>query len=203
VFASANDFNPPSAAQFGNFAWTNNSSAPFLADLPRGMSITDTTAETGVKVATRLIPDAMRANFIFTAKISYSPLYGARSGVGIAVTTGGGASTKLMLLNRWGTSQTDSYGCPMLYYSDHGNDTALTDLGAPPTSQFRWMRIQVVGNVATAFISDDGVNWVTWGAQDFGEPITEYGFGTVTTRVGIGTGLCDYFDSTELPFNRF
>lgn len=205
VFMSANDYNPPLAAGFPNAAWGGSATQGLtLSDAPRGLLISDLSGDDGgsVKLASRPIPEAQRGAFIFTAKVSYQPTYGSRSGIGIGVSSGG-QSTKILLLTRWGTSQTNLYGGPYLHYNDKGVGEKLTDDALVPLSTFKWMRIQVTGTVASAFISDEGVNWVLLGSKDFGETITEYGFSTISYMPGIGTGLCEYFDSTEFPFTRF
>lgn len=199
---SARDFNPPYASMFVPGPYGAGATGPAdCLDDDRGLILFDPSVEAnGYKTVVRPIPSSMIGNFWFDAHIYFSGSSNAAPGgsglvtAGICVTNN---STKTASVQRYLGQVNGNHGVCSEYF----NGSSTTD-GPYAQGEARWFRGVISGTVATLYCSEDGTNWNTVFAQDFGEPITHVGLISYNQNGFVGPMLCDYFDSGELTADQ-
>jgi hypothetical protein len=197
----------PLAAQFSIGTYGRGASKPaIVSDVGVfGMKITDDGTETaGYCGAIRSIPVEMRGAFTFITRIKGTGILQQNSGCGALVTnnpgSGDAGGAKTMFAGRHGNISTTGDGV----YGGYNNGGSYQDLPSNPRGFFEWVRVTIVGNVATMYVSGDGLNWTPYATQDFGVPITHYGFelyhnSNNVATTGKSAWTIKHFESTEFP----
>jgi hypothetical protein len=197
----------PLAAQFPLSIFGRGAAkAPIVTDKGVfGLKITDDgTEQNGYCGALRPIPVEMRGAFTFIMRAKGTGILQQNSGCGAIVSTGVGSGdsggTKSMFAGRHGNISTTGDGV----YGGYNNNGSYQDLPSNPRGYFEWVKVVIVGTTATFYVGNDGLNWTPYASQDFGVPITHYGFelyhnSNSVSSSGKSSWTIKHFESTEFP----
>jgi hypothetical protein len=198
LLAAGIDYRPPNPTFFTDTLAALGATAGLSFSQASRGTMASAPNEAGIKLGLRNIPSQSLGQFSMVTRVDYSGVGLAGSIFGPAVATADGAVFGFVGRG-WKIGSLAMHG-PTGGVVRNGSLALFPyDMG----SECTWFRVTVSGTTATFECSDNGVVWITLGSQDFGAPITRYGYGLRDAGNGASPGRVSYFDSSEFPNDRF